>query len=113
LTPEPSAGREEQLDPQKLYNYYTDMGFNKIGDNRYWCSTIGDIMDRINSIVGITEPKEGTLIGLLNKNALGTIIEEEDDADYGGGRKKRTTNKRTKRKTKKSKKSKKTRKRRN
>ena len=109
MTPEPSAGRVEHISPDKLGNYYTEMGFQKVKDSRYWCSTIGDIMTRIDAFVGITKPKEGTLIGLLNKNTLGTIKEEDND-NYGGGRRKRTKNKRTKRK---SKKSKKTRKRRN
>jgi len=109
LTPEPSAGREEHReDPGKLYEYYSEMGFNppEVEGSREWCGTIGDIMTRIDAIVGITTSKEGTPDGLLIK--LGDISEE--DGDYGGGRRKHTRKKR--RKSRKSKKSRKSRRRR-
>ena len=106
LTPEPSVGRVEHRDPGKLGIYYTEMGFNKIEESREWCGTIGDIIGRIDDIVGITTPKEGTPDGLLIK--LSDISEE--DGDYGGGRRKHTKKKR--RKTRKSKKSRKSKRRR-
>jgi hypothetical protein len=110
LTPEPSAGREEHIDPGKLIIYYTEMGFNRIEDSRYWCGTIGDIIGRIDTIVGITTPKEGTPDGLLINLS---DISEEEDGDYGGGRRKHTRRKRRKtRKTRKTRKSRKSRRRR-
>ena len=99
LTPEPSMGRGEHMDSNKLYLYYKGMGFENIEGHNYWCSKIGNIIDRIDAIVGITTPKEGTPDGLLIK--LSDISEE--DGDYGGGRRKRT-----RRKTRKSRKSRKT-----
>jgi hypothetical protein len=104
LTPEPSVGRVEHRDPGKLGIYYSEMGFNppEVEGSREWCGTIGDIMTRIDAIVGITTSKEGTPDGLLIK--LGDISEE--DGDYGGGRRKLTRKKR--RKTRKTRKSRKT-----
>ena len=99
LTPEPSVGRAEHMDSNKLYLYYKGMGFENIEGHNYWCGKIGNIIDRIDAIVGITTPKEGTPDGLLIK--LSDISEE--DGDYGGGRRKRT-----RRKTRKSRKSRKT-----
>jgi hypothetical protein len=102
LTPEPLVGRGEHNDPSKLYNYYQEMGFKNIEGQHYWCGQIGTIMDRIDTIVGITTPKEGTPDGLLIK--LSDIAEE--DGDYDGGRRKHTRKKRRKtRKTRKSRKS--------
>ena len=114
LTPEHSAGRYEHIigkTSANLNKYYSDMGFK---EEYGWCATIGDIMGRIDKKIGITSPNDAPYVeGLLNR--LSTIIEsdvndDDDDYVYGGGRRKRTKNKRTKRK---SKKSKKTRKRRN
>ena len=99
LTPEPSVGRAEHMDSNKLYLYYKGMGFENIEGHNYWCGKIGNIIDRIDAIVGITTPKEGTPDGLLIK--LSDISEE--DGDYGGGRRKHTRKKR--RKTRKSRKS--------
>jgi hypothetical protein len=100
LTPEPSVGRAEHMDSNKLYLYYKGMGFENIKGHNYWCGQIGTIMDRIDTIVGITTPKVGTPDGLLIK--LSDIAEE--DGDYGGGRRKHTRKKR--RKTRKSRKTK-------
>ena len=102
LTPEPLVGRGEHNDPQKLYAYYQEMGFENIKGHNYWCGQIGTIMDRIDAIVGITTPKVGTPDGLLIK--LSDIAEEH--GDYGGGRRKHTRKKRRKtRKTRKTRKS--------
>jgi hypothetical protein len=81
------------------------MGFENIEGHHYWCGKIGNIIDRIDAIVGITTPKVGTPDGLLIK--LGDIAEEP--GDYGG-RRKHTRKKR--RKTRKSNKSRKSRRRR-
>jgi ACT domain-containing protein len=105
LTPEPSVGRAEHMDSNKLYLYYKGMGFENIEGHHYWCGKIGNIIDRIDAIVGITTPKVGTPDGLLIK--LGDIAEEP--GDYGG-RRKHTRKKR--RKTRKSNKSRKSRRRR-
>ena len=106
LTPEPSMGRGEHMDSNKLYLYYKGMGFENIEGHNYWCSKIGNIIDRIDAIVGITTPKEGIPDGLLIK--LSDIAEEP--GDYGGRRRKHTRKKR--RKSRKSKKSRKSRRRR-
>ena len=106
LTPEPSMGRGEHMDSNKLYLYYKGMGFENIEGHNYWCSKIGNIIDRIDAIVGITTPKEGMPDGLLIK--LSDIAEEP--GDYGGRRRKHTRKKR--RKSRKSKKSRKSRRRR-
>ena len=97
LTPEPLVGRAEHNHPQKLYNYYQEMGFEKDEEDRY-CGKIGTIMGKINTIVGIndeTKKEELTSLGLLGNT--------EEYADYGGGRRKHTRKKR--RKTRKSRKS--------
>jgi hypothetical protein len=102
LTPEPFVGREEHSDPKKLYTYYQEMGFKKDKEDRYWCGKISTIMTEIDSIVGITDTKkkdELTSAGLLCDKV------EEENQDYGGGRRKRTKKKRTRRKTRKSRKS--------
>ena len=101
LTPEPSVGRAEHMDSNKLYLYYKEMGFENIKGHNYWCGKIGNIIDKIDAIVGITTPKVGRPDGLLIK--LGDIAEEP--GDYGGRRRKHTRKKR--RKTIKSKKSRK------
>lgn len=101
LTPEHAAGRDEHLEektPADLNNYYSDMGFDETLD---WCATIGDVMPNIFRHIS-----QAKVPGLVNESSPTSVY----DDGFGGGRKKRTTNKRTKRKTKKSKK---TRKRRN
>jgi hypothetical protein len=100
LTPEPSVGRAEHMDSKKLYVYYKGMGFENIEGHHYWCGKIGDIIGRIDAIVGITTPKEGTPDGLLIK-----LSDISEDKDYGGGRRKLTKKKRTRGKTRKSRKS--------
>ena len=99
LTPEPSVGREEHTDPKKLRNYYSEMGFNRNTETRYWCGTIGDIKTKIDILLN-TIAKEGTPKYLLIKSS----VIAEKPGGYGG-RRKRTKKKRTRRKTRKSRKS--------
>ena len=69
LTPEPSVGRAEHMDSNKLYLYYKGMGFENIEGHNYWCGKIGNIIDDIKKckFICVEDNREGDIgLGILS-----------------------------------------------